>query len=110
MVFSHAFGGVSFSAYGIAQEPLLIPQGRLRLNLLSSMIAGEGHEQRSKLALVIQIVLLTHSGPILCNPMDCSPPGSSAHGTLRARQLECVAISSSRELPDPGIKPKSPAL
>lgn len=53
VVFSQAFGGVSFSAYGIAQEPLLIPQERLRLNVLSSMTMGEGHEQRSKPALVI---------------------------------------------------------
>ena len=26
--------------------------------------------------------------PTLCNPMDCSPPGSSVHGTLQARVLE----------------------
>ena len=32
----------------------------------------------------------------LCNPMDCSPPGSSAHGILQARILEWVAVSSSR--------------
>ena len=32
----------------------------------------------------------------LCNPMDCSPPGSSVHGILQARMLEWVAISSSR--------------
>ena len=32
----------------------------------------------------------------LCNPMDCSPPGSSVHGTFQARILEWVAISSSR--------------
>ena len=33
---------------------------------------------------------------ILCNPMDCSRPGSSVHGILQARILEWVAISSSR--------------
>ena len=32
----------------------------------------------------------------LCNPRDCSPPGSSVHGILQARILEWVAISSSR--------------
>ena len=32
----------------------------------------------------------------LCNPMDCSPPGSSVHGILQARILEWVAISFSR--------------
>ena len=28
----------------------------------------------------------------LCNPMDCSPSGSSVRGILQARILECVAI------------------
>ena len=30
------------------------------------------------------------------NPMDCSLPGSSVHGILQARMLECVAMPSSR--------------
>ena len=30
--------------------------------------------------------------PTVCKPMDCSSPGSSAHGTLQARILEWVAI------------------
>ena len=34
--------------------------------------------------------------PTLCDPMDCSPPGSSVHGILQARILEWVAISFSR--------------
>ena len=34
--------------------------------------------------------------PILCDPMDCSPPGSSVHGISQARILEWVAISFSR--------------
>ena len=33
---------------------------------------------------------------ILCDPMDCSPPGSSVHGIFQGRILEQVAISSSR--------------
>ena len=33
----------------------------------------------------------------LCDPMDCSLPGSSVHGTLQARILEWVAISYSRD-------------
>ena len=32
----------------------------------------------------------------LCDPMDCSPPGSSVHGILQARMLEWVAIPFSR--------------
>ena len=31
-----------------------------------------------------------------CDPVACSPPGASAHGTFQARILEWVAISSSR--------------
>ena len=39
---------------------------------------------------------LFHLCLTLCNPMDCSPPGSSVHGTLQARMLEWAAISYSR--------------
>ena len=30
--------------------------------------------------------------PTLCDPMDCSLPGSSVHGIFQARVLEWVAI------------------
>ena len=33
------------------------------------------------------------SCPTFCNPMDCSPPGSSVHGISQARVLEWVALS-----------------
>ena len=39
---------------------------------------------------------VTQSCPTLCNPMDCSPPGSSVCGIFQARILEWVAIASSR--------------
>jgi len=41
--------------------------------------------------------------------MDCSLPGSYVHGIFQARLLEWVAMSPGN-LPDPGIKPMSPAL
>ena len=34
----------------------------------------------------------------LCDPMDCSPPGSSVHGILQARILEWAAISSCKRI------------
>ena len=34
--------------------------------------------------------------PTLCDPMDCSPPGSSVHGILQARVLEWIAMPSYR--------------
>ena len=41
-------------------------------------------------------VCVTHACPALHHLMDCSPPGSSLHGILQARILECVAIPFSR--------------
>ena len=46
----------------------------------------------------------------LCDPMDCSPPGSPVCGIPQARILEWVAILSPGDLPEPGIEPESPAL
>ena len=46
----------------------------------------------------------------LCDPMDYSPPGSSVHGILQARILEWVPFPSPGDLPNPGIKPRSPTL
>ena len=48
--------------------------------------------------------LLLQSCPALCDTVDCSLPGSSVHGIILARILECFAISSSRgssQLRDP---------
>ena len=36
---------------------------------------------------------VAQSCPTVCDPMDCSPPGSSVHGIFQARILEWVAIS-----------------
>ena len=46
-------------------------------------------------------MLVIQSSPALCNPMDCSPPGSSVHGIFLARVLEWVAIPFSRESSKP---------
>ena len=48
------------------------------------------------LASVFFSCVWAQSCPTLCDPMDCSPQGSSAHGILQARILEWVAISCSR--------------
>ena len=46
----------------------------------------------------------------LCDYMECSPPGFSAHGIILARKLEWVAIFSFRGSSQSGIKPAFPAL
>ena len=38
----------------------------------------------------------SQSCPTLCNPIDCSLPGSSIHGILQARILDSVAMPSAR--------------
>ena len=48
------------------------------------------------------LVWVAQSCPTLCDCMDCSPPGSSVHGFLRARILEWVAIPFSRGSSWPG--------
>ena len=40
-------------------------------------------------------VLVAQLCPTLWDPMNCNPPGSTVHGILQARILECTAISSS---------------
>ena len=44
---------------------------------------------------------------LLLERMDCSLSGFSVHGIFQVRILEWVAISYSRDLPDPGIEPMS---
>ena len=49
--------------------------------------------------------------PTLCDPVDCSPSGSSVHGISQARILESgLPFLSPGDLPDPGIEPESPPL
>ena len=43
----------------------------------------------------IYLHVITQLGPILCDPVDCSPPGSSVHGILQAGILKWVAMPSS---------------
>ena len=54
--------------------------------------AGGGQEPSNAEASCLVPLLC----PTLCDPMDCSLPGSSVHGILQARKLEWVVISSSR--------------
>ena len=61
-------------------------------------------QSESVKSLVVQLCL------ILSDLMDCSPAGSSVHGILQARILEWLPFPSPGDLPNPGIKPRSPAL
>ena len=45
-----------------------------------------------------------------CYPMDCNPQGSAIHGIPRQEYWSWLPFPSPRDLPNPGIKPRSPAL
>ena len=47
---------------------------------------------------------------LFATPVDCSPLDSSVNGIIQAGILEWVVCPSPGDLPDPGIKPVSPAL
>ncbi|KAI4547940.1 hypothetical protein MG293_000270 [Ovis ammon polii] len=47
---------------------------------------------------------------LFCDPVECSPPGSSTYGTSQTRILDELPFSSSGDLPDPGIEPTSPTF
>ena len=56
------------------------------------------------------VCLVSHSSPTLRDPVDCSPTGSSVHEIFKQERMEWVAISFSRNLPDPEIKTVSPKI
>ena len=83
------------------------------LNINSGMFLFQNSEDKvdywKKSACGFYVLLVAQSYPTLCNPMNCSPPGSSVRGIFQTRILERVAISYSRDLPNPGSL-VSPAL
>ena len=57
--------------------------------------------------LCLCVCACTQLRPTLCDPMACSPPGSSVCGILQGRILSGWPFPSSGDLPHPGIEPKS---
>ena len=88
--------------------------GHLLMFTFRSMEMGAQRAQAAYWKLLVNdrvwhVCMLSHFSHVrLCNPMDCSPPGSSVHEILQARILEWVAMPFSRDHPDPGFKPTSP--
>ena len=54
------------------------------------------------------VVLISQLRPTLCDPVDCSPPGSFVHGFSRQECWSGWPFPSPGDLPDSGIKPGSP--
>ena len=55
-------------------------------------------------------LVVAQSYPTLCEPIQCSPPGSSIYGILQQEYWSGLPFPSPGDLPDPGTEPTSPAL
>ena len=55
-------------------------------------------------------VLVAQLCPTFCDPMGCSLPGSSVHGFSRQERWGGLPFPFLWDIPNPGIKPGSPAL
>ena len=87
--FEVSAGGAGTWLWWPGRTALLSPTGHL---LIRPFLRDEERE----LIQLRACVLVTHSCSTLCDPVDCSPPGSSVHGILQARIPEWVAMPSSR--------------
>ena len=68
---------------------------RLYLNFPMSLPSPNIHSRVSR-CIVVSACVCAQSCPALCDPVDCSPPGSSVHGMFQARILELVPLPPSR--------------
>ena len=79
----------------------------------SSILPVKSRGQRSLASCspgVYMCVLVAQPCLTLCDPMDCSRPGSSVHGTFQQEYWNWLLFSYLGALPDPGIEPTYPAL
>ena len=76
--------------------PLVLQPGQWRMLSVLPVLPLVLYWQKRK-----RKVLVTQSCPMLCDPMDCGPPGSSVHGVLQGRILEWIAMPFSRESSQP---------
>ena len=84
----------------------------LALELLSRYCFEMCHSSEMKLSFPLSCSEgeVAQSCPTLCDPMDCSLPHSSIQGISRQEYWSGVPFPPPGDLPDPGIKPRSPSL
>ena len=95
-----------FDMRGLASSKITLQRQRTRAATFGR--CSSNSELTAQLLSVC--VLVTQSCLTLCDPMDCSQPGSSVRGILQSRILEWIDIPFSRESSWSGIEPRSPAL
>ena len=60
--------------------------------------------------LLTDLLCCAQSRLTLCDPMNCSPPGSSVHGIFLSKNTRVVPFPPPGDRPDPEIEPRSPSL
>ena len=89
----------SIGVSGASQQIPILPGIKSRQSRFDARLHRAAHD----LALGCAVLcLVAQSCLTLCDPMDCSPPGSSVHGILQTRVLEWVAMPSTRIFPTRG--------
>ena len=105
------WSGLPFSSLEDLPDPEIKPTSltshTLAGRFFTTSAARETHTLHEVKVLVAQSCLT------LCDPMDCSPPGSSVMEFSRQEYCSGLPFSSLEDLPDSGIEsmfPASPAL
>ena len=97
----HQERGGHLPAHSILTElslPVPLRNGKMHTCLCAKYMLYQQPEQRPTTDVK---VLATKSCPMLYDLMDCSPPGFSVHGLLKARILDWVAFPCSRGASQP---------
>ena len=71
---------------------------------------GHAHTGVPSPPWVTVCVWVTQSCPTLCDPKDCSPPGSSVRGILQAAHWSGLPCLPPGDRPNPEMEPGSPTL
>ena len=83
-----------FPAHSLFQRIIILP--KTQAIIFTQRLTKNSKSMHEDKFPVILLCCCLSCVQLFCDPMDCSPPGSSVHGIIPARILEWVAISSSR--------------
>ena len=92
----------AFNKYLLSTYYVLYSLGQPQWIRQAMSLLSKGLDGRIKTNRLWVYVLVAQLCPTLCDPMDCSPPGSSVLGIIQAGMLEWVAIPFSRGSPGRG--------
>ena len=96
LTWAGGMAGVCASWWLLAVPLFLQPPHTCLYLFAPSLMQCTGDFSHRLTCTMLAVVLVTQLCPILCDPTDCTLPGSSVYGILQARILEWIAIPFSR--------------